>query len=347
MTTSGQRIRSYSKVLAINSSLFLTLLRVMLIFITLMASLLILKSHSESDGSYGYFIAINLMFCAYGLTGIALIIPMFRELYDRQFADVEFSLPMSSSERITAKLLMLLKNHLLPFVIAGTGLTVFSTLVFKDRLGFTAMFGAFTSSLAFLVFVDCITVFCVTFCGRIYECIYSSVSYILMITLLPRYLTKAILHFSGKQALQGVVFGYDDILMNYQGHLRNFYGIEYDLPPLYMLLTRTVFNIALSMLVMYAAIKLYKKRNGTQTGTAVITTGFFISLAAGMACLSMVVGTVLCSLFVMVLSGFLGETILVLVLCNGNKDRRKMEIAYASFAAVFLLYFIIDVYLRY
>ena len=113
--------------------------------------------------------------------GAVMIPTLFRELYNRQFADVEFSLPMSSSERFLAKLLAVGRYHLLPLAVVLAALIIFSAVIGDSSV----MIGMSISIITTAVYFDTVSMICVCCLGRLFESVYVPVVFATVLTLLP------------------------------------------------------------------------------------------------------------------------------------------------------------------
>ena len=95
--SSFKRINNYSKVLSKHcrkQSMLIYILCGLQAFFMLFHIL----AFGDPNGAYMDFYVIGRLFgIAAALSGVLIIPAVFRELYNRQFADVEYSLPMSSS----------------------------------------------------------------------------------------------------------------------------------------------------------------------------------------------------------------------------------------------------------
>ncbi|MBR6046077.1 MAG: hypothetical protein IKP47_10635 [Ruminococcus sp.] len=263
----SKRIRSYSRVLVRDSRMFFMLLYAMLALGTLISALYVaaIRPSLSSEAEYSS-IAADMVLAAYAAGGIFIIVPLFRELYDIRFVDLDFSLPLSSSERFFAKLWLLVKHHLLPMLAAEGVLAVQAFVKLggpesSDEL--VTVIYRLTSAMGMLVFLDCTAILCVTLCGRLGECIAAVPLTAAVLSLFPTYLFAA---FSDNtfsiRNLRFVPFGVMDYFSNPSGSFRlTVPGAA----------ARAVINIALSLLLLLAAARIYKTRSGAETGAAVIS----------------------------------------------------------------------------
>ena len=171
--TSLNRISAYSKVLSKNcrkqSMLTLTLcaLGALLCCIHFIAF-----GEIDNSGAREFLEIATLVNAAAALSGVLLIPAIFRELYNRQYADVEFSLPMSASERYRSKLLVLIKYHLIPFAAAQLVILI-SGLVFVKGDTAACIVSMVMVNMARMLFTDAVSLVCISSCGCIVECIYT------------------------------------------------------------------------------------------------------------------------------------------------------------------------------
>lgn len=110
---SHKRIKAYTVSLTRNSRIVLYLMYILLAISVFVSLVFVSGIGDQAELTVGKVRACSVFLTAYSLGGIALIIPNFRELYNRQYSDVEFSLPMSSRERFLAKLRLVLLRHIL------------------------------------------------------------------------------------------------------------------------------------------------------------------------------------------------------------------------------------------
>ncbi len=274
--TSSQRIRAYSKALAVNCRKP----RIVIIISAAVATVLaIFQLAAVGTLRYGYSdiyrLSTFIFFISIGC-GVFLIPPLFKELYNRQFADVEFSLPMSSSERYLAKILAIVKYHILP-IAASQAVVLTAAMIL---IGGRTMKGFVIYAillLTALVFIDAVAVFCVCCCGSLAECIYTPVIFSAILTLLPAAFYGNVIANTANVgtnlstafrswALFPVIVLYDESsLFEYA----SFYNISAEF------IISTIVNVLIWVGVVFLTLRIYKRRDGLQTGKPFVHRPFY------------------------------------------------------------------------
>ena len=305
---SYKRLRSYTVSLTRNSRIVLYFMYVLLAISAFVSLISVLGVGDQPELTVGRVKAASVFLTVYSLGGIVLIIPNFRELYDRQYSDVEFSLPMSAKERFLAKLRLVLLRHILPFCALIFTLMMLVTALSSEPDGRRAAFCVLLNLCGSIVFVDCVTLFCVSFCASIAECLFSTAAFIAVISALPKEILKLFMPFEHSVYTFGLYF---------VGENKN--AINY---PSYPEIIRLVLeNIAVSVMLLFIGYRIYIRRNGLRSGTPFGSKVIFIVTAAGISIASMLLGTTLGSFFVQLVSGLIGEVILSLTSNRGVTPR--------------------------
>ena len=268
------RIGSYSKAVLINCRRVRIVILVLCGLGTLMGAFHYINFDTYvsergywAESAYSAFLEMSShFFTAAALAGFLLIAPIFKELYNRQFADVEFSLPLSSSERYKAKLTAVVKCHLLPFVI-GQAMLMLAGLIFGGTEGIGQAAGMAVSGLTTLMFTDASAMFCVCCCGSLIECVYTPVVFAVSLTLLPAQMIQKLLNtMSGRESdlldPYDLPIGYTQ-LTSMLGDEYNSNGFVFDAHSI----INALISIAISICLIFLSYRLYKKRDGMQTGT--------------------------------------------------------------------------------
>ena len=280
---SSKRITDYSKVLRKNCSKQFKLIAVLS---GLSAFLCIFHFISVGtlrfdymDNFYNYGKKFSL---AAALAGVLLVPPVFKELYNRQFADVEFSLPLSAAERFKAKLLVLVKCHFIPFVIsqAAVALTAL-TLIPSGQLKIVML--DIICSLVNMLFTDAIALICVSSCGHIVECIYTPVLLAAASSLIfPLGLFKLVILLSGRNTnttnFLNIPIGYpgfydliyDPETSSYSARIANS-----DSGTVITWFVMLLVNIAICVGLIMLAYRIYRKRNGLSVDKPIVFGAFF------------------------------------------------------------------------
>lgn len=105
--------------------------------------------------------------------GMFAVFGIFKDMVNKQTADVQMSLPMSAKERYCSKLLALVKLHLLPLL--GSGVVMVLGGAVKVGFGGTAfLLRIYTVLFAQAFFADAVSIFCMCCCGALAEGVYTS-----------------------------------------------------------------------------------------------------------------------------------------------------------------------------
>lgn len=203
--------------------------------------------------------------------GAVMIPTLFRELYNRQFADVEFSLPMSSSERFLAKLLAVGRYHLLPLAVVLAALIIFSAVIGDSSV----MIGMSISIITTAVYFDAVSMICVCCLGRLFESVYVPVVFATVLTLLPyvafdRLVVAPSHHRIDTLQFFDLPFGVLSIMRIREENFSCFanYGGGFIIKHLVCLV---IYAAAIAL-----AYRIYRRRNAVQTGTPFVYRSFYI-----------------------------------------------------------------------
>ncbi|MBR3666898.1 MAG: hypothetical protein IKN66_07055 [Ruminococcus sp.] len=317
---SFKRINNYSKVLSKHcrkQSVLIYILCGLQAFFMLFRIL----AFDDSNGAYTDFYVIGRLFgIAAALSGVLIIPAVFRELYNRQFADVEYSLPMSASERFSSKLLTLLKNHLLPFIICQTAVLVLGIIMLSAK-SVEMLVHVYLDNLLDLLFTDAVSLLCVSCCGCLAECIYTPLFSAAALSLLfPLLYNKFIVILSGRiivsETVRNFYIGYpmiNNLIIN--GELfdlpDNIYNDStYSVSPAVWIIP-LVLNLLICIGLIYLAFRIYRKRSGLNTGKPMVFKAFrtvFIALVTLTVILVFFMNSFYLSIFVGMLI-FLGISI--------------------------------------
>ncbi|SDB37284.1 hypothetical protein SAMN02910317_01820 [Ruminococcaceae bacterium FB2012] len=216
---------------------------------------------------------------AAALAGVLIVPAVFKEVYNRQFADVEFSLPMSASERFRSKLLVLAKDHLLPFLIAQLViLTVALITVPSEQCALIVK--DFLSNIINLLFTDGISLLCVSCCGCLAECIYTPLlSAAALSLILPLSYVKFFVLLAGRldvpSGVSGFPIGYpfvNDLISNSDYYYQTSFFSSISIGMTVMML---VINMLFCAALILLAFRIYRKRNGLNVGKPMVFKAFY------------------------------------------------------------------------
>ncbi len=249
---------------------------------------------------------------AAALAGVLIVPAVFKEVYNRQFADVEFSLPMSASERFRSKLLVLAKDHLLPFFIAQLViLTVALITVPSEQCALIVK--DFLSNIINLVFTDAVALLCVSCCGSLAECIYTPVLAAAAASLiLPMSYYKYVILLSGRSDTPSGVSGFPVGYPAASGIVENgLFDRDYESEANVLdsigvgrVVLMLVINLLICTALVFLAYRFYKKRNGLNVGKPIVFKSFRIVFTA-LVSLTVIVIFFLNSFYLSILVGLL------------------------------------------
>ena len=320
--TSLNRIRAYARVLGKNCFKQRILILVLCGFTVLFYSFeFVAFNNVFFSGSHSFMVYAQIVCVAAGLSGVLLMPAIFRELYNRQFADVEFSLPLSASERFRVKLMIILKNHILPYVAAMTVVLIVG-LAFVPSEYTSQMFSIYFVALSRVMFVDAISLVCISCCGCIVECIYTPVLFGAAISFLPVLCgAKFICFLSGKQ-------GALHYTNNPIGFIRasEIFMSDTEVSQLDGIWISALISMVLSAGLVYLAFRIYRKRDGLSVGKPFV----FKSFARIFTCtvsLAVIMLFFLDSLYNSILFGLLAY----LAICISSK-RKKLVLRDIEFS---------------
>ena len=287
--SSFKRINNYSKVLYKQCRRQSVLI---LILCAIQALLMIVHnvSFGRIIGGEADFFVIGRMFgLAAALAGVLIVPAVFRELYNRQFADVEFSLPLSASERFRSKLLVLVKHHFLPFMICQTLVLVLSVIQLSPDDA-ELILHAYLDSVVSLLFTDAVSLLCVSCCGSLAECIYTPLlSSAALSMLFPLCYRKFVMFTAGRMTVpmsgESFYLGYP-MVNNFitSGEPFEVPDVIYSIPSWYdrpaEWIIPPVINILLCAAMIFLAYRIYRKRSGLNTGRPMVFKAFRIAFTA-------------------------------------------------------------------
>lgn len=281
--TSSKRISNYSKVLTKNCSkqsiLILVLTGLGAVFGVI--QFVLFGSNRINEQFYENSIHFSL---AAAISGVLLVPGLFREVYNRQFADVEFSLPMSASERFRSKLTVLLKRHILPFVAAQV-IILLTSVIFADwKSSAEYILPNCLRCINFALFTDAVCLLCVSCCGHIVECLYTSVlsviafSIFIPLVLIRFFLNMARTTSSLSEKVTAIGVGFPKLALEFVGDvvegggdLSHHIETEFSVLEAVMLFV----NLAFCVLLIFIAFRIYKKRSGLSAGKPFASKAFY------------------------------------------------------------------------
>ncbi len=311
--TSLTRINSYSKVLTKNCKLQFLLVLVLCVLSGFMNVIGMIAFGKLENG----FITEGVFFSfLVALAGILIVPALFRELYNRQYADVEFSLPMSAAERYKAKLFVLAKLHILPFIISQA-ITVLVALTFA-RSDTPTVLLTFLSNLSALAFTDGIALLCMSCCGSIVESLYSSLFMAISVsTIIPAAYLKLFMGLSGRHSNAfdpfALPIGFPELAVKLLGYDDEWYG-DRSVPML-------LISLALSAMLFYIAYLIYRRRSGLSTGKPIVYKAFYCVLIL----LSTLTVVLLCFLNSFYLAIFIGLLVCVGICVTSNRGKLTLR----------------------
>lgn len=320
--TSLNRINSYARVLGKNCFKQRILILVLCGFTVLFYCFeFVAFNNVFFSGSHSFMVYAQMVCVAAGLSGVLLMPAIFRELYNRQFADVEFSLPLSASERFRVKLMIILKNHILPYVAAMTVVLIVG-LAFVPSEYTSQLFSIYFVALSRVMFVDAISLVCISCCGCIIECIYTPVLFGAAVSFIPvLFAAKFICFLSGKEG----ALHYTDNPIGFIGASEIFTS-DTELSYLDGIWVSALISILLSAGLVFLAFCIYRKRDGLSVGKPFV----FKSFARIFTCtvsLAVIMIFFLDSLYNSILFGLLAY----LAICISSK-RKKLVLRDIEFS---------------
>lgn len=220
----------------------------------------------------GYFAALNV----------------FRDVNNQQLCDVTMALPIKAVERYLSKMLALFYVQVAPLIIAtlgGNGIAMLFGKIYYGKLESEApemlayiVFGALSCSL----FIMASAVLCTCCCGAPAESAYFSLIFMFVINSLPSTFVNSIISQCSGFVDVGWFFGGGDNGLDVQ-----FWGFL----PLFSggytgkiddFIFHNVVSIAISLVVFFLAIFIYKRRDARTVGTPVASRIFFeVMMALG------------------------------------------------------------------
>lgn len=125
-----------------------------------------------TDISFNSYFGIVLVFIA-AYFGMFAVFGIFKDMVNKQTADVQMSLPMSAKERYCSKLLALAKLHLLPLLGSGVVMIVIGGAI-AGYSGTVNLLRLYMVMFAQAFFTDAVAIFCMCCCGALAEGVYTS-----------------------------------------------------------------------------------------------------------------------------------------------------------------------------
>ena len=230
----------------------------------------------ETNAIYALFV---LLYTLLGCGGVVLTATLFRELYDKAFADSAFSQPFTSRERFLAKLMLAAKFHILPMIAVGVIVSA-SALIFcsSDSGRANTVLQCVICSIEGAIFADaCIFLF-TQFCGSMLSCLLVPAATAVVISLMPLFLVSWFYIFSDRVASLpkymsdiATKFGMLDLL-NLGGLSGSDTGRT--VPWLHLAVVAAA-DLLLSAGMLVLGYKKYSRRNGLQTGRSITSNAFY------------------------------------------------------------------------
>ena len=251
-------------------------IRLILLILTIVGALFEIKDYKVKDMSPGAIVPqryatfegifgafLMLLAACFGLFAVHGV---FSDLTSKQNADIQLSLPMNAKERYLSKLMAVFKLHILPILTAGIAVILIGSAKEDafDMMGYIVRFQLVT--LAVALFVDSVSIFCMSCCGAKAEGIYTSIIMGGCISVLPiMFFMEAIIGFSG-------------VDNTYSFYMNPFYvfggsiltaleevgtGIGATMP--YILA-----NLLMSFATLFAAYFIYRRRDGRHVGKPIV-----------------------------------------------------------------------------
>lgn len=237
------------------------------------------------------FNMLGFFFCFIAcISGISLTIKTFAELHHRTTSDMQFALPLSSSQRFISKLLSLGHCYFLPLVAppAVAGLVASITSLFcpnVEGVAFTSIWAVVTVFMLGLITVFTVSIVAVS-CGRAAEPAYMSI--ILGVGL--SFILPDIVYLISVSNPYSYT-GYDMFgKMSFCTYVLVAWSGEVMSDPL-SLIVNLLLCILIFAVVMYLSYRIYKKRDGRSVGQPIVFhavfeiilfLGIFLSVSAGL-----------------------------------------------------------------
>ena len=262
-------------------------IRLILLILTIVGALFEIKDYNVknmTENAYGGGIDLQRYATFEGIFGASLMLlaacfglfavhGVFSDLTSKQNADIQLSLPMNAKERYLSKLLAVFKLHILPILAAGIAVILIGSTKESgfDVMGYLVRFQLVTVAVA--LFVDSVSIFCMSCCGAKAEGIYTSIIMGGCISILPMlFFREAIIGFSGVDNTYS--FNINPLYM-FGGLIltaleENSTGIGATMP--YILA-----NLLMSFATIFAAYFIYRRRDGRQVGKPIVY-GLFLEL---------------------------------------------------------------------
>lgn len=318
-----KRIRAYDRSLTVNGRLVLTLIMVMFAMSAAVSLLLMLGVGHDGELAVGKARAAGVFMTAFAFAGAALVITVFRELFDTRWADVEYSLPLSAAERFLAKLRLVLTRHILPAVLQVGAMTALTWALSDNGDARKAVFAVLMNVLGQVFFVDGAAFFCISFCAGVGECVLCTASFITLISVLPRAMTKLSDPYTQSPIHLGIG------LVAEKKTAINFPGMGTSAANLGV-------NLMISALLFFGAFEIYRRRSGLRSEIPLGSKVIYTVTAAGVSIASLMLGMFTGSLFMTVLLSTLAEIGLAFATHRGVQAK-TLAIQTAGFGFVLFL----------
>jgi len=272
----------------------------------------------------------DILSVAAAISGVLLVAPAFKELYNRQFADVEFSLPMSASERFRAKLLVILKCHFIPFAVAQS-VTVITGIIFLNSFQMKIIIFDVLCHLVYMAFTDAIALVCVSSCGNIVECIYTPIFLAAASSLIiPLSIFKFVVLISGRNAntmnMLNFPVGYPGAMMFIDSDGTEMTYAEFIVCSGTSVLVKNIImliaDLAVCVGLVFLALRIYKKRNGLTVGKPFVS-GKFYRIFISVVTVAVILEFFLNSLYIAV---FVGLLLFLAISVSANRTKLTMKV---------------------
>lgn len=216
---------------------------------------------TEFDGIFG----LVLIFAA-AFFGMFAVFGLFKDMVNKQTADVQLSLPMSAKERYLSKLTALFKIHILPILCSEVIMIVFGGII-AGYSGTLMLIRLYMVILCQALFVDAVSILCMCCCGALAEGVYTSLISMFCLSATPYFTFQlTMVRFSGLMnsdfsttdnfSLLGVLsmqwlpsLGYYDTTAESAKGWGYLFG-----------------NIIISCLIIFATFFIYKRRDARKVG---------------------------------------------------------------------------------
>lgn len=277
--TSFQRIKNCEKNLASQCRGIRNIIRVLACAATVfgVVSFIALGNYRLQDNAF--YILFTMMYVLMSAAGIALSTTLFKELYNKPFADSAFSQPFTSSERYFAKLWLIVKAHILPMA----AVTIIVPLTAK--IVSPAMSANPRSVLIFMlyctagaVFADACFFLFAGFCGTGVSCVIVPAAMAVAVSLLPFLIVSWFYSFSGIVT--------EPVYLMYQmlAHFGMFDYINFgelidsqftNYASDGSIAVMVIINFLLAALMFFLGNKVYGRRSGLTTGKPFVSAAFY------------------------------------------------------------------------